>query len=220
MINKQVDSLVRALSVVKSGDIILSGGFGEIGLPLNLVHALAEIDVRDLTLVSNNAGVGDVGLARLFKHGRVSRLLASFPSQAGADHFKNAYDRGEVQVELIPQGTLAERLRAGGSGLAGFFTPTGYGTELTEGKETRIIDGRGYVYESAIIGDVALVRAHRADRFGNLRYRLASRNFNPLMAMAARHTIAEVSQISTDRAIDPDDIHTPGVYIDRIVECA
>jgi 3-oxoadipate CoA-transferase alpha subunit len=219
VLKKKVDLLSRALAVVKSGDTILVGGFGDIGVPLELVHALSEIDVRGLTLVSNNAGTGERGLSLLFKNRQVSRVIASFPSQAGADHFKNAYERGEVQVELVPQGTLAERLRAGGSGIAGFFTPTGYGTELAEGKETRIIDGRGYVYERAIIGNLALVKAQLADEYGNLRYRLASRNFNPLMAMAARHTIAQVTRVVPAGAIDPDDVHTPGVYVDQIVEC-
>jgi 3-oxoadipate CoA-transferase alpha subunit len=219
VLKKKVDLLSRALAVVKSGDTILVGGFGDIGVPLDLVHALSEIDVRGLTLVSNNAGTGERGLSLLFKNRQVSRVIASFPSQAGADHFKNAYERGEVQVELVPQGTLAERLRAGGSGIAGFFTPTGYGTELAEGKETRIIDGRGYVYERAIIGNLALVKAQLADEYGNLRYRLASRNFNPLMAMAARHTIAQVTRVVPVGAIDPDDVHTPGVYVDQIVEC-
>jgi 3-oxoadipate CoA-transferase alpha subunit len=219
MINKQTESLEKAVSVIKSGSVILVGGFGDIGVPLNLVEALSKQGVRNLTLVSNNAGTGEKGLSLLFKHGMVSRVIASFPSQAGADHFFAAHKRGEVEVELVPQGTLAERLRAGGSGLAGFFTPTGYGTELTEGKETRVIDGRGHVYESAIKGDFALVKAKRADRFGNLRYRLASRNFNPLMAAAAKHTIAEVEEVVPLGAIAPDDVHTPGVYVDQIVEC-
>ncbi len=219
MINKQTDSLEKAVSVIKSGSVILVGGFGDIGVPLKLVEALSGQGVRDLTLVSNNAGTGERGLSLLFKHGMVSKVIASFPSQAGADHFFAAYKRGEVTVELVPQGTLAERLRAGGSGLAGFFTPTGYGTELTEGKETRVIDGRGYVYESAIKGDFALVKAKWADRFGNLRYRLASRNFNPLMAAAARHTIVEVEEVVPLGAIAPDDVHTPSVYVDQIVEC-
>ena len=218
MINKQTASLEAAVSVIESGSMILVGGFGDIGVPLNLVETLARREVRNLTIVSNNAGTGDRGLSLLFKHGLVSKVLASFPSQAGADHFFAAYKRGEVTVELVPQGTLAERLRAGGSGLAGFFTPTGYGTELTEGKETRVIDGKGYVYESAIVGDFALVKARQADRFGNLRFRLASRNFNPLMAMAAKHTIAEVAEVVPLGGIAPDDVHTPGVFVDQFVE--
>ncbi|MGD9951052.1 MAG: 3-oxoacid CoA-transferase subunit A [Burkholderiales bacterium] len=219
MIDKRATSVEEAISVVKDGAVVLVGGFGDIGVPLNLVSALAERGARNLTVVSNNAGTGEKGLALLFKHGLVRKLIASFPAQAGADHFFAAHERGEVTVELVPQGTLAERLRAGGAGLAGIFTPTGYGTELTEGKETRQINARGYVYESALRGDIALVRAQTADRFGNLRYRLASRNFNPLMAMAANHTIAEVRKVAELGEIDPDDIHTPGVYVDQVVEC-
>lgn len=218
MINKLKDSAAAAVSAVRSGSVILVGGFGDIGVPLELVEALANRDVYDLTLVSNNAGTGNHGLSLLFKHRRVSRLIASFPSQQGADHFFAAHAEGGVEVELAPQGTLAERLRAGGSGLAGVFTPTGYGTELTQGKETRVVDGRGYVYEKAIVGDFALVAAHRADPYGNLRYRLASRNFNPLMAMAARHTIAQVQGLVPLGAIDPDDVHTPGVFVNQLVE--
>lgn len=220
MIDKRVASLADAVSVVTSGSTVLVGGFGDIGVPLRLIEALAARDVRNLTIVSNNAGTGEKGISLLFKHRRVSRIIASFPSQAGADHFFQAYDAGLVEVELVPQGTLAERLRAGGAGLAGFFTPTGYGTELTAGKETRVIDGRGYVFERALVAEFALIKAKVADRFGNLRYRLASRNFNPLMAMAARQTIVEVDGIVPLGAVDPDDVHTPGVYVDRVVECA
>ncbi|MBI4292572.1 MAG: 3-oxoacid CoA-transferase subunit A [Betaproteobacteria bacterium] len=219
MINKQTNSLEEAVSVIKSGSVILVGGFGEVGMPLRLVEALSRAAVRDLTLVSNNAGTGKNGLSLLFRHALVSKVITAYPAQAGADEFLAAYRRGEVQVELVPQGTLSERLRAGGSGLAGFFTPTGYGTELAQGKETRVINGKGYVYESAITGDFALVKAHAADRYGNLRYRLASRNFNPLMAMAAKHTIVEVDSIVPLGDIAPDDVHTPGVWVDQIVEC-
>lgn len=219
MINKLSPSAEAAVSVVRSGSVILVGGFGDIGVPLQLVEALVATDATDLTLVSNNAGTGDHGLSLLFKHRRVSRLIASFPSQAGADHFFSAHAAGSVDVELVPQGTLAERLRAGGAGLAGFFTPTAYGTELTAGKETRVIDGRGYVYESSIVADFSLVKAQKADRYGNLRYRLASRNFNPLMAMAAKYTIAQVNQMVSLGDLDPDDVHTPGVFVNQIVEC-
>lgn len=218
MIDKFRRSAAEAVAVIPSGATVLVGGFGDIGVPLELVAALAERDVKDLTIVSNNAGTGERGLSLLFKHRRVGRVIASFPSQAGADHFFAAYEEGGLEVELVPQGTLAERLRAGGAGLAGFFTPTGYGTELTQGKETREIDGRGYVYEPALTADFALVKAARADRYGNLRYRLASRNFNPLMAMAARHTIAQVGERVGLGAIDPDDVHTSGVFVNQIVE--
>jgi 3-oxoadipate CoA-transferase alpha subunit len=219
MIDKRVASFEKATSVITSGSSVLVGGFGDIGVPLRLLEVLAKREVTGLTLVSNNAGTGEKGLSLLFKHGCVSRLIASFPSQPGADHFYREYDDGRVDVELVPQGTLAERLRAGGAGIAGFFTPTGFGTDLAAGKETRLIDGRGFVFERGLVADFALVKAKLADRFGNLRYRLASRNFNPLMAMAARHTIAEVDTIVPLGQIDPDDVHTPGVYVDQVVEC-
>ncbi len=218
MIDKRCPSAAQAVTHIRSGMTVAVGGFGDIGVPLALCIALAAHDVHDLTIVSNNAGTAENGLALLFKHHRVSRLIASFPSQPGADHFMRAWKDKEVTVELVPQGTLAERLRAGGSGLAGFFTPTGYGTELTAGKETREIDGRGYVYEQALRVDVALVKAATADRLGNLRYRLASRNFNPVMAMAARYTIAQVGRLVEPGAIDPDDVHTPGGHGDAAVE--
>ncbi len=218
MIDKKAHSLQEAVSVIRSSSTVLVGGFGDIGVPLRLLEALAMHDVDDLTVVSNNAGTGEIGLSLLFKHGRVSKIIASFPSQPGADYFHKVYYAGKVQVELVPQGTLAERLRAGGSGLAGFFTPTGFGTELTANKETRVIDGKGFVFEQGLVGDFALVKASQADRFGNLRYRLASRNFNPVMAMAARHTIVEVDEVVPLGAIDPDDVHTPGVYVDQVVE--
>ncbi|HMN78882.1 MAG TPA: 3-oxoacid CoA-transferase subunit A [Burkholderiaceae bacterium] len=218
MIDKRCQSAARAVACIRPGMTVAVGGFGDIGVPLALCAALAEHDVHGLTIVSNNAGTAENGLALLFKQHRVARLIASFPSQPGADHFLRAWREREVEVELVPQGTLAERLRAGGSGLAGFFTPTGYGTELTTGKETRFVDGTGYVYEQALKVDVALVKAELADRLGNLRYRLASRNFNPVMAMAARHTIAQVGRLVEPGGIDPDDVHTPGVYVDAVVE--
>jgi 3-oxoadipate CoA-transferase alpha subunit len=217
VIDKRVASFEAAAAAVTPGSTVLVGGFGDIGVPLRLIEVLAAREVTGLTVVSNNAGTGEKGLALLFKHGCVRRLVASFPSQTGADYFYREYDAGNVEVELVPQGTLAERLRAGGAGLAGFFTPTGYGTDLAAGKETREIDGRGYVYERGLVADFALVKAATADRYGNLRYRLASRNFNPLMAMAARHTIAEVDRFVDLGEIDPDDVHTPGVYVDQVV---
>lgn len=216
--NKVSASAAEAVARVQDGSVVLVAGFGDIGVPLELVHALADTGVKNLTVVSNNAGTGEIGLSRLFKNRQVSRLIASFPSQAGADHFFEAYAEGGVEVELVPQGSLAERLRAGGSGLAGFFTPTAYGTELAAGKETRMINGKGYVYEEAIRGDVALVKAHQADLYGNLRYRLASRNFNPIMAMAADCTLVQAAQLVPVGSIDPDDVHTPGVFVNHIVE--
>lgn len=220
MINKRAPSLEDAISAIRSNSVVLVGGFGDIGVPLKLVEALSKRSVCGLTIVSNNAGTGERGLSLLFRSGMVSKVIASFPAQVGADHFINSYRRGEVVVELVPQGTLAERLRAGGAGIAGFYTPTAYGTELAVGKEVREFDGVGHVFEKAIRGDFALVRAQRADPYGNLRYRLASRNFNPVMAMAASHTIAEVSEVVDVGKIDPDDVHTPGVFVDQIVEIA
>ncbi len=218
MIDKIRASAAEAVAIVPSGSVVLSGGFGEIGVPQELLEALAERDVKDLTIVSNNGGTGDRGLALLFKQRRVRRLITSFPSQPGADHFHAAYEEGGVEVELVPQGTLAERLRAGGAGLAGFFTPTGYGTELAQGKETRIVNGRGFVYENALTADFAFVIADRSDPYGNLRYRLAARNFNPVMAMAARHTIAQVSALVPLGSIEPDDVHTPGIFVNQVVK--
>ena len=217
MIDKQVPTLEEAIARVRSGSTVLVGGFGDIGVPLRLIDALLATEARNLTIVANNAGTGEKGLALLFKHGRVSKLIASFPQQAGADYFQREYAGGKVDVEIVPQGTLAERLRAGGAGIAGFFTPTAYGTEIAAGKETRVIDGKGFVYEQGLRGDFAFIKAHKADRFGNLRYRLASRNFNPVMAMAADHTIAEVESVVPLGDIDPDDVHTPGIYVDAFV---
>ncbi|MFT0851706.1 3-oxoacid CoA-transferase subunit A [Achromobacter sp. F4_2707] len=215
---KIYESADEAVSFVEDGATILVSGFGDIGLPFELLHALARTKVKGLTIVSNNAGTGELGLSRLFKNRQVSKLIASFPSQPDSLHYYDAYEEGGVELELVPQGTLAERIRAGGAGLAGFFTPTGYGTELAQGKETREVNGKGYVYEEALTGDFAFIRAHLADAYGNLRYRLASRTFNPIMAMAARNTIAEVGTIVPVGDIGPDDVHTPGVFVDRIVE--
>lgn len=220
MIDKFRSSPDEIVALIPSGATVLVGGFGDIGLPYHLLHALARGPARDLTLVSNNAGTEDVGIARLFARRKVSRLVCSFPARGptAAYHYFAAHAEGTVEVELSPQGTLAERLRAGGAGLHGFFTPTAYGTELAQGKETRMIDGRGHVYEKALTGDFALVKASKADPYGNLRYRLASRNFNPIMAMAARCTLVEVAQRVGVGELDPDDIHTPGAFVDHLVE--
>jgi 3-oxoadipate CoA-transferase alpha subunit len=217
VIDKIAGSLEEAVAAVRDGDVVLVGGFGNAGVPVGLIEALARLGRRNLTVVSNNCGTGEAGLALLFKHHLVSRACASFPAQAGNHHFAAAYGSGECALELIPQGTLAERLRAAAAGLGGFFTPTGAGTELMAGKETREIGGRLHVLEQPLRGDVALVTAHRADRLGNLRHRRSSRNFNPVMAMAARFTIAEVDEIVPAGSIDPDDVHTPGIFVDRVV---
>ena len=218
MIDKIVGSTDEAVAGVGDGDVVLVGGFGNSGVPMALIEALVRLGRRGLTVVSNNCGIGETGLALLFKHHLVARACASFPAQAGNHHFVAAYEAGECQLELIPQGTLAERLRAAAAGLGGFFTPTGAGTELAAGKETREIDGRTFVFERPLRGDVALVTAHLGDRFGNLRHRLSSRNFNPVMAMAARLTIAQVDEVVAPGAIEPDDVHTPGIFVDRIVQ--
>ena len=218
MIDKVVASVDEALAGVRDGDVVLVGGFGNVGVPGRLIEALVRLDRRDLTIVSNNCGTGETGLALLFKHHLVSRACASFPAQAGNHHFVAAHRSGECELELVPQGTLAERLRAAAAGLGGFFTPTGAGTDLMAGKETREIDGRLHVFERPLRGDVALVAAHRGDRFGNLRHRRSSRNFNPVMAMAARLTIAEVEEVVPPGSIDPDDVHTPGIFVDHVVE--
>lgn len=218
MIDKVVGSPDEAVADVRDGSVVLVGGFGNVGVPVRLIEALVRLGRRDLTVVSNNCGTGEAGLALLFKHHMVSRACASFPAQAGNHHFAAAYQSGECELELVPQGTLAERLRAAAAGLGGFFTPTGAGTELMAGKETREIDGRLHVLERPLRGDVALVRAHRGDRFGNLRHRRSSRNFNPVMAMAAMLTIAEVEEVVPPGSIDPDDVHTPGVFVDRVVQ--
>lgn len=217
MIDKIVSSIDEAVADIPDGASILVGGFGDIGVPFGLVDALVRRHVRNLTVIANNAGSGERGLALLFKYHLVRRLYASFPNVRGSHHFQAALAAGEVEVELVPQGSLAERIRAAGAGLGGFYTPTGVGTVTAVGKELREIDGRTYVFEKALGADVALVKAHLGDRLGNLRYRLASRNFNPIMAMAARLTIAQVARVVPVGAIDPDDVHTPGVFVDRVV---
>ncbi|MBI4504157.1 MAG: 3-oxoacid CoA-transferase subunit A [Chloroflexi bacterium] len=217
MNNKIVATADEAVADIPDGAAIAVGGFGDIGVPMPLIDALVRHGAKNLTIIANNAGTGDRGLALLFKHGLIRRLYASFPAQRGADHFRRAFEAGEVELELVPQGTLAERLRAASAGLGGFYTPTGVGTVMAEGKEVREIDGRTYVFERALRPDVALVKAHIGDRFGNVRYRLASRNFNPVMAMAARLSIAQVERVVPLGSMDPDDVHTAGVWVDRVV---
>lgn len=212
-----LDDVTESVSHVRSGMTVLIGGFGMAGHPVELIEALLDHDVRDLTVVSNNAGNADEGLAVLIKQGKVRRILCSFPRQSDSYHFDTAYRAGKIELEVVPQGTLAERIRAGGAGLGGFYTRTGYGTLLAEGKESRIIDGQGYVLERPIVADVALVKAHRADRAGNLTYRKTARNFNPIMASAARHTIAQVHEVVPAGDLDPEVIITPGIFTHTIV---
>jgi len=207
---------VEAVGIVRDGDTVMVGGFGNVGTPFELLEALVQSGAGNLSIVSNNCGTGERGLAALFKTGKVKRIYASFPAQEGNDHFAAAYRSGQTELVLIPQGTLAERIRAGGAGLGGVLTRTGLGTIVADGKPLITVDGRDYLLEPALRADVALVRAHVADAMGNLRYRLSARNFNPLMAMAARVTVAEVAQVVAVGALNPDDIHTPGIFVDRL----
>jgi 3-oxoadipate CoA-transferase alpha subunit len=217
MIDKTVQTLADALAGVSDGATVMIGGFGGAGQPTELIEALIEQGAKDLTIVNNNAGNGEVGLAALLKAGRVRKVICSFPRQADAYVFEGLYKAGKVELELVPQGNLAERIRAAGAGIGAFFTPTGFGTLLAEGKETRRIDGRDHVLEYPIHADVALLKALRGDRWGNLVYRKAARNFNPVMATAARCTIAQVAEIVELGELDPEHIVTPGIYVTRVV---
>ncbi|MBE1879008.1 3-oxoacid CoA-transferase subunit A [Myceligenerans pegani] len=212
-----VDTAVEALGVVPDGATVMIGGFGPAGQPVELVAALLAQGATDLVVVSNNAGNGEDALAHLIALGRVRRIMCSFPRQADSWHFDAAYRAGRIELELVPQGNLAERIRAAGAGLGGFFTPTGYGTPLAEGKETRVIGGVPMVLETPIHADVALIKAHRADRAGNLTYRRTARNFGPVMAAAARRTVVQVAEVVPAGGIDPETVVTPGIYVDSVV---
>ena len=218
MINKIHDSVQAALADVPDGATIMIGGFGTAGLPNELTEALIEQGARDLTIVNNNAGNGDTGLAALLAKKRVKKIICSFPRQADSHHFDSLYRSGQIELELVPQGNLAERIRAAGAGIGGFFTPTGYGTKLAEGKETREINGRMYVLEAPIHADYALIKAEAGDRWGNLVYRMTARNFGPVMAMAAKVTVATVHEIVELGAIDPETVVTPGIFVQRVVK--
>lgn len=218
MINKIVDSVAEALKGVQDGSTVLIGGFGTSGIPDALIDGLIEQGATDLTVVNNNAGNGDHGLAALLKAGRVRKIICSFPRQADSYVFDELYRSGKIELEVVPQGNLAERLRAAGAGIGGFFCPTSYGTELAEGKETRLIDGRWYVYETPIHGDVALIKAEAGDRWGNLIYRKAARNFGPVMATAAKQTIATVYELKELGDLDPENIVTPGIHVNKVVQ--
>ncbi|MBU2669189.1 3-oxoacid CoA-transferase subunit A [Actinoplanes bogorensis] len=210
-------SAADAVAAVRDGDTVLVGGFGMAGMPVDLIDALIEYGATGLTIVSNNAGNGDTGLAALLAAGRVRKVVCSFPRQADSWVFDRLYRDGRIELELVPQGNLAERMRAAGAGIGAFFSPTGVGTPLAEGKESRVIDGREYVLEYPIRGDVALIRAHVADRTGNLVYRKTARNFGPVMATAATVTIAQVSRIVEPGELDPEAVVTPAIYVDRLV---
>lgn len=212
------DTAAEAVHGIADGATVLVGGFGMAGMPTTLIDALIEQGARDLTIVSNNAGNGDTGLAALLAAGRVRKVICSFPRQSDSYVFDDLYRKGKVALEVVPQGNLAERMRAAGAGIGAFFCPTGVGTLLTEGKETRTIDGRDYVLEYPIPGDVALIGAHIGDRAGNLVYRKTARNFGPVMATAATLTIAEVSRVVDTGQIDPECVVTPGIFVNRILE--
>ncbi|MFT4257128.1 MAG: 3-oxoacid CoA-transferase subunit A [Pseudoxanthomonas sp.] len=217
MIDKVVASALAAVSDIHDGATVMIGGFGNAGMPSGLIDALIERGVRDLTIVNNNAGNGDTGLAALIRHKRVRRIVCSFPRQPDSQHFDAAYRAGEIELELVPQGNLAARIHAAGNGLGAIFTPVGYGTELAQGKETRQIDGRHYVLEYPIHADFALVRAFKGDRWGNLVYRKTARNFGPIMAMAAKCTIAQVSELVPLGTLDPEAVVTPGIFVKHLV---
>ena len=217
MIDKTVPTLTEAMAGIADGATILIGGFGSVGQPDTLIEGLIESGAGDLVVVSNNAGTGRAGLARLMELGRVRKIICTYPRSAGSVVFEELYAAGKIALEIVPQGTLAERLRAAGAGIPAFFTPTAYGTRLAEGKETRRIDGRDYVLEFALPGDVALVEAWEADRWGNLTYRASGRNFNPVMATAAKLTIAQTNHIRDLGELAPDMIGTPGLYVDRVL---
>jgi len=212
-------SPAAALADVPDGATVMIGGFGEAGLPQELVSALLDQGARELTVVNNNAGNGDRGLAALIAAGRVRKIICSFPRQADSHHFDRAYRAGQIELELVPQGNLAERIRAAGAGIGAFYTPTSFGTELAHGKEQRQIGGRGHVLEYALHADYALIQAERGDRWGNLVYRKTARNFGPVMATAARITVAAVREVVALGALDPEAVVTPGIFVQRLVCC-
>lgn len=218
MINKIVQSLEAAVAGIKDGSTILVGGFGTAGMPFALVDALIAQGAKDLTIVSNNAGNGGTGLAALLKARRVRKIICSFPRQTDSWVFDGLYRAGEIELEVVPQGNLAERMRAAGAGIGAFFCPTGYGTLLAGERETRQINGRNHVLEYPIHGDVALIKALKADRWGNLVYRKTARNFGPVMATAAKVTVAEVEEVVELGALDPEAVVTPGIFVQRVVQ--
>jgi 3-oxoadipate CoA-transferase alpha subunit len=218
MINKITASIEQALQGTPDGATVLIGGFGTSGIPAELIDGLIAQGARDLTVVNNNAGNADHGLAALLKTGRVRKIVCSYPRQADSWVFDELYRSGRIELELVPQGNLSERIRAAGAGLGGFFCPTAYGTKLAEGKETREINGKFYVLESPIYGDVALIKAEQGDRWGNLVYRKAARNFGPVMAMAAKSTVATVHDIVELGELDPEHIVTPGIFVKHLVK--
>ncbi len=220
MIDKTVSTVAEAVASIGDGASVLIGGFGEAGSPIELIHGLIDQGARDLTVVNNNAGNGHVGLGALIGNRRVRKMVCSYPRSVGSKVFPELYKAGEIELELVPQGTLAERMRAGAAGIPAFYTPTAVGTPLAEGKESREFDGREYVMERALKADFALIKCETADRLGNLTFNKTARNFNPVMAMAARKTIVQAHRIVEPGEIDPEHVVTPGVFVDVVVEVA
>lgn len=217
MIDKTVRTMAEAMAGIEDGATVLVGGFGAVGQPNALIDGLIEQGAKDLVIAANNAGVGHTGLARLMELGRVRKIICSFPRSSDPVVFETLYRAGRIELEIVPQGTLAERMHAAGAGIPLFFTATGAGTKMAMGKETREIGGRTYVAEQALAGDVALVEAWEADRWGNLTYRKSGRNFNPVMAMAAKLTIVQAQHLRALGEIDPDHVHTPGIFVNRVL---
>lgn len=217
MIDKRVKDLAAAVAGIKSGSTVLVAGFGSVGEPVELTEALIPLGVKDLTIVANNAGTGQTGIAALILAGVVRKIICSYPRTTDAHVFEAAYKAGKIELELVPQGTLSERMRAAAAGIGGFYTPTAAGTKLSTGKESREIDGRSYVLEKPLKGDVALIRGLKGDRWGNLVYRKSARNFNPVMAAAASLTVAQVSEMVELGDLDPETVVTPGIFVDRLV---
>lgn len=220
MINKQIDSVAEAVADIHDGATVMVGGFGEAGSPLELLHALIDQGAKNLTVVNNNTGTGHVGLAALIENGQVAKMICSFPRTANSLVFPELYRAGDIELELVPQGTLAERIRAGGAGVPAFYTATSVGTPLAEGKEVRTIHGRDYVLEYGLKADFALIKSLQADRYGNLIYNKTARNFSPIMATAANTTIVQTAELLSVGGIDPETIVTPSIFVDRIVTVA
>lgn len=220
MIDKRVASTADALNSVVDGDTVMIGGFGEAGSPIELIHALIDTGVTGLTIVNNNTGSGEVGLAALIKNGQVDKMICSYPRSANSTVFPDLYRAGKIELELVPQGTLAERIRAGGAGIAAFYTPTAVGTDLESGKERRDFNGRTYILEHGLTADLALIKARAADWHGNLVFNKTARNFAPLMATAATITVVQAEAVVAPGALDPEVIVTPGIFVNRVVEIA
>lgn len=218
--DKTIGSLAEAVSAIGDGATVMIGGFGGSGAPIELIHALIDKGPRDLTVINNNAGNGRIGIAAMIDAGMVAKMICSFPKSSDPRAFTELYLRGDIELELVPQGTLAERIRAGGAGIPAFYTPTAYGTELADGKPVAEFDGRHYVQERWLKADFAIVKAHVGDTHGNLTYNKAARNFNPLMCMAAAKTIAQVATIVIAGKIDPEHVVTPGIFVDHVVHVA